>query len=168
MKGRVINRDLLIGLGLLVFVSVGVQGQSISSYRLSNLQWLSGCWESRNDAKQTVLSEQWMKPEGGMMIGMGRTVEDGKAVDWEFMRIEQRGTEVYYLAKPKANNVETPFKLIRSSASEAVFENLQHDFPQRVIYRLAKSGNLDARIEGTASDGKVKGINYPMNRKKCQ
>ena len=103
-----------------------------------------------------------------MMIGMGRTIKGGKAVDWEFMRIEQRGKDLYYLAKPKENAAETPFKLIRSSASEAVFENPEHDFPQRVIYRLAKSGNLEARIEGTASDGKVKGIDFPMDRKKCQ
>jgi len=103
-----------------------------------------------------------------MMIGMGRTIKSGKAVDWEFMRIEERGTDIFYLAKPKENAGETPFKLIRSSAAEAVFENPEHDFPQRVIYRLAKSGNLEARIEGTTSDGKAKGIDFPMDRKKCQ
>ena len=167
MKGKVVVLNVILPLSISLIIAVSVAGQT-TSFHLASLGWLSGCWESRDDAKQLVLSEQWMKPEGGMMIGMGRTVKGGKAVDWEFMRIEQRGKDLYYLAKPKENAAETPFKLIRSSASEAVFENPEHDFPQRVIYRLAKSGNLEARIEGTASDGKVKGIDFPMDRKKCQ
>ena len=167
MTGKGNVRNGLTGLGLLVTIAVSIAGQT-TTYRIASLEWLSGCWESRNDAKQLVLSEQWMKPGGGMMIGMGRTVKSGKVVDWEFMRIEQRGTDVYYLAKPKENAGETPFKLIRSSPSEAVFENLEHDFPQRVIYRLAKSGKLEARIEGTESNGNVKGIDFPMDRQKCQ
>jgi len=167
MRGKVVALKGLAAFGLLVSIAVSVAGQ-ITPNKLASLEWLAGCWESRNDAKQLILSEQWMKSEGGMMIGMGRTVKGGKAVDWEFMRIEQRGNDIYYLAQPKENTGETAFKLIMSSATEAVFENPVHDFPQRVIYRLARSGSLKARIEGTTSDGKAKGIDFPMGRTKCQ
>ena len=47
-----------------------------------------------------------------------------------------------------------------------VFENPQHDFPQRIIYRLEKDGSLLARIEGV-NQGREKGINFPMKRAKC-
>ena len=135
------------------------------SYSLDKLGFMAGCWES-SGSKDRVGSEQWMKPAGGMMMGMGRTVSGGKAVDYEFMRIEQRGEDVFFIAQPKANAAETPFKLIRLDENGAVFENPEHDFPQRVIYRPTKEGNLAARIEGTMQ-GKAKGIDFPMVRKAC-
>jgi Domain of unknown function (DUF6265) len=157
---------LAVAATIIGFVSQLAAGQAAASFRVNDLGWLAGCWESRDDAKQVVISEQWMRPDGGLMIGMGRTVDSKKAVDWELMRIEQRGNEVYFIARPRANREETPFKLIRMSTAEAVFENLEHDFPQRVIYRLSHAGNLAARIEGS-DKGTVKGIDFPMNRKTC-
>lgn len=62
--------------------------------------------------------------------------------------------------------METAFRLIKFSASEVVFENPTHDFPQRIIYRLDKA-NLFARIEGT-NNGKFIGIDFPMTKAKCE
>jgi hypothetical protein len=134
-------------------------------FRLSDMSWLTGCWESRDDKKQRLVTEQWMKPAGGMMLGMGRTVADGRAADFEFLRIEQNGDGLVYIAKPRANKEETRFKMIRSGASEAIFENPEHDFPQRVIYRR-EGAKLSARIEGNRN-GKVTGIDFPMTRVSC-
>src|SRR6187399_276201 len=86
---------------------------------VKNLEWLSGCWESRDTANQVYLSEEWMKQAGGLMLGIGRTVKKGIAVDFEFMRIEQKDENIFFVAQPKENKVETPFKLIRSTANEA-------------------------------------------------
>lgn len=135
--------------------------------KISDLGWLAGCWETRKPDTGFILSEQWMKPEGGMMIGMGRTVNGGRAVDWEFMRIEQRGDGLAFVAKPKANKDETTFSMIRMSESEVVFENPTHDFPQRVSYRLAPADSLVPRIEGTVG-GKLKSIEFPMQRTQCR
>ena len=111
------------------------------------------------------MSEQWMKPAGGLMLGIGRTVKKEKAVDFEFMRIEQKGDDIFFIAKPKDNKDETPFKLIKSSSNEAVFENPDHDFPQCVIYKR-QGKNLTGRIEGN-NNGKFRGIDFPMTRAKC-
>ena len=102
-----------------------------------------------------------------MMLGMGRTVKDKKAVDWEYMRIEQRSNELYFVARPRGNTDETSFKAIRLIDREVVFENPEHDFPQRIIYRLTPSGVLAARIEGV-ENGNAKGIDFPMNRESCR
>lgn len=59
------------------------------------------------------------------------------------------------------------FKLVRNGPREAVFENPEHDFPQRIIYRLESDGALFARIEGVVS-GKEKGRNFPMKRGACE
>ena len=134
--------------------------------KLADLGWLAGCWEASKPDKGFMLSEQWMKPNGGMMVGMGRTIQDGRAADYEFMRIEQTGDSLRFFAKPKANPDETPFDMIRFSESEVAFENPKHDFPQRVIYRRDGT-NLTARIEGT-KDGKTRGIDFPYSRAKCE
>jgi hypothetical protein len=33
--------------------------------------------------------------------------------------------------------------------ANVAFENLQHDFPQRIIYWMEKDGSLRAKVEGT-------------------
>jgi hypothetical protein len=55
---------------------------------------------------------------------------------------------------------------VQCSDSEAVFENPQHDFPRRIVYRLQAAGSLMARIEGT-ENGKDRAVDFPMQRVKC-
>lgn len=147
-------------LTLLIVFSAGAQRKTA---KLADLSWLAGCWESSN--KATTVNEQWMEPDGGVMLGMGRTVKDGRAVDWEFMRIEERGDGLAFIAKPRASPDETAFPMIRLSATEVVFENPAHDFPQRVIYRL-DGEKLSARVEGNMN-GRTRGIDFGYVRVKC-
>ena len=113
-----------------------------------------------------VISEMWMKPKGGAMIGVGRTVRKGALTDFEFLRIEETGNSLSYISKPRSNNKETEFKLIRLAAKEIVFENAAHDFPQRIIYKQSENDKLWARIEGMM-DGKTRGIDFRYTRAKC-
>jgi len=108
-----------------------------------------------------------MKPGGGIMLGMARTVSQGKAAEFEFTQIrEDKDGAIYYVAKP-SGQAETSFKLVKLQNKEAVFENPQHDFPQRIIYRLEAGGSLFARVEATEK-GQTRGIDYPYKRAKCE
>jgi hypothetical protein len=114
-----------------------------------------------------VYEEQWMKPSGGMMLGMSRTVASGKTVEYEFIRLhEEENGDIFYTAHPLGQK-EASFKLVRLENQEAVFENPDHDFPKRIIYRLGDAGLLNARIEGKR-DGKERGVDFPMRRVKCE
>ncbi len=131
---------------------------------VNDLAWLAGCWERGGNGWEGV--EQWMKPAGETMLGMSRTVGNGKLREFEFLQLRTKEDgAIYYVALPSGQK-ETWFKLVKSAEHEAVFENLEHDFPQRIIYRLEKDGSLLARIEGL-SKGKLKGIDFPMKRGKC-
>lgn len=100
------------------------------------------------------------------MFGISRTVADGKTVEFEFMQIrEENGGGIFFIAKP-SGQPETTFKMIKGGAREVIFEDPQHDFPQRVIYRLQDDGSLLGRIEGV-SKGKEKAVDFPMNRVRC-
>lgn len=153
---------VLTSLLLLFVAAASPQG----ARKLDDLKWMVGCWESRDDVKHLFLSEQWMKPAGGMMIGVGRTVKNGKAVGFEFMRIEQQGVDISFISRPKENKDDTIFSLLKWGPDEVIFENPAHDFPQRIIYRR-QGGRLIGRIEGK-ENGKFQGIDFPMIRAKCE
>jgi hypothetical protein len=155
---------LLVGVAFFVLPG-GVLCQTTKS-SLADLGWIGGCWEMSIPERNLQINEQWMKPAGGMMIGAGRTVKAGKTVDHEFLRIVEDVDGIFYVAKPTGNKEETRFKLIRASASEIVFENPTHDFPQRVMYKR-EGDKLNARIEGI-KDGKPRGIDFPYVRVKCE
>jgi hypothetical protein len=133
---------------------------------VDSLTWMTGCWELNVPQRQMTITEHWMKPAGGTLIGMSRTVRGGKTTGFEYIRIVTTEGGIDYVAKPSSNKDETAFRLVKSSASEAVFENLAHDFPQRIIYR-SQPGGLFARIEGT-QNGKLNGMDIPMKRAKCE
>jgi hypothetical protein len=150
---------------LIIFFPTAASSQEAKP-SLSDLNWLAGCWEFTVPEKQLTITEQWMRPAGGMTIGSGRTLKGGKAVAFEFLRLVEEADGIYYVAKPNSNKEETRFKLIKSGQSEVVFENPTHDFPQRIIYR--RSGEkLDARIEG-AANGKTRGLDFPYARVRCE
>ena len=46
------------------------------------------------------------------------------------------------------NRPPTSFRLIEQSATRFVFENPEHDYPQRIIYAQQNDGSLLMRIEG--------------------
>jgi hypothetical protein len=150
----------------LIAFSTGMASGQELLVNISKFGWMSGCWERVDKAKSLLISENWMRPAGTSMLGTGRTVRNDVTVDYEFMRIEIRGMDYYFVAQPKSNEAETAFKLTSSQPNSAVFEDPTHDFPQRISYRLTTPDKLDARIEGTRN-GKVSGMDFPFVRAKC-
>lgn len=135
------------------------------TFTINDLAWMKGCWTSNHNGR--TITEHWLKPAGRTMLGLGRTVAEGKTVEFEFMQIRQEPSgSILFIAKP-SGQAEATFKLIKGSNREVVFENPQHDFPQRVIYRIQGDGSLLGRIEGV-SQGKEKSVDFPMNRASCE
>jgi len=151
----------VMGLALLFFISAGAQEQK---FKLDDFAWLAGCWTSNRAGR--VGEERWTTPKGGMMLGTGQTMKDGKTVEFEFMRIHEEKDGIFFTAKP-SGQPEDSFKLVSFKDGEAVFENPQHNFPQRVIYGRGLDGSLQARIEGEMN-GQKRGIDFPFTRAKCE
>lgn len=136
---------------------------------VASLAWLEGCWGGT--VNQRDFREQWMPLRGGILLGVGSTVFQGKPQSFEYLRIEPRADGVYYVALPSGQK-ETGFKLVAAEndpQGDAVFTftNPENDFPQRIVYRRATEGWLYATI-----DGKLKGedrqVIYPMRRIDCE
>ena len=130
----------------------------------SALGWLAGCWAS--EGGEPGSGEQWMRPAGGSLLGVSRTIKGGKTVAHEFMQIREiTPGRLVFIANP-SGQAQATFPVLRLAAKEVVFENTSHDFPQRVIYRLDETGVLRARIEGLL-DGKPRTEDFPMRRVLC-
>ena len=141
---------------LIVSTSLLMEGPTIS-----DVSWIAGDWQTPSGGRRQI-EEHWTTAAGGSMMGVSRTIAGDKTVEFEYLRIEQRADGVYYVAHPKARCPGTDFKLTRASATEAVFENPQHDFPKRIIYRKTEDG-LTASIDGGEGS---KAMSFPFKRMK--
>jgi len=131
-----------------------------------HLTWLQGCW--RIDAGNRIVEEQWSAPRGGTLLGSSRTVRDGKTIEHEFVIVrETADARLAYEVSPSGRPV-TVFTSISLDDGAVVFENLQHDFPQRVAYQR-KGDELLAWIEGPAKNapGQLRRIEYPYRKVAC-
>jgi len=97
------------------------------------------------------------------MLGMSRTVASGRTVAYEFVLLrEDANGDLVYEAHPSGQEAAT-FQLARWSATELVFENPGHDFPQRIIYTLADKDTLNAAVEGLRN-GQLRRSEFPYRR----
>jgi hypothetical protein len=153
-----------VGLCTLVLsaVSIGVSAAQAPP-GIERVGWLAGCWGRSAGAR--VVEEQWMRPRGGLMLGAGRTVEGDSLIEFEQVRILEREGRLVYAAAPSG---QTPaeFTSIAVTDSSVTFENLAHDFPQRILYRRVGRDSLVARIEGMRG-GKLRGVDFAYGRASC-
>ncbi len=132
--------------------------------KVEDLAWLAGCWASVSGEPGS--GEQWSVPAGGSMVGAGRTIKDSKTVAYEFLVIHETSDGgVVYFASPNGQG-KTAFGLVFLDKRGVVFENPNHDFPQRIIYKLKDDGTLAARIEGKVKD-EEKGVDFAMKKVSC-
>jgi hypothetical protein len=130
----------------------------------ARLAWLAGCWSYVG--AEPGSGETWMPPAGGVLLAVARSVEGGRVVAWELLRIVEEDGSLAYYASPDGAP-QTRFALSSLTANEVVFENPTNEFPRRVIYRLAQSGDISARIEGAAGDP-ARAVDFPMKRTACE
>jgi len=131
---------------------------------IAQLAWLSGCWKAEN--AEPGSGEQWTPPAGGSMIGTSRTIRQGKMIEFEFMQFRTLNDgKLVFIAQP-TGNPPTTFRLKILDKTGVTFENLEHDFPQRVIYSRFENGTISARIEGMVN-GALRTVHYPMVRVDC-
>lgn len=152
------------GVGLLLAIIFGAGAGAAQKSGVDQLDWVSGCWSS-DDGKQQI-EECWMKPAGQSMLGTSRTVAGGKTVFTEHIQIREKDGQLAYIVTIGMGAKPVVFKQVKLTDSEVIFENPEHDFPQRIIYRRESADKLFARIEGKEK-GVDKGMDFRYKRAKC-
>jgi hypothetical protein len=160
MKSRRAWFIMLVAAAALVLGPAAVFGDG----GVDGLRWMSGSWAGDKDGVRS--EEHWSAPAGGLMIGMHRDVKDGRATGFEFFRIQAKDGVLTYLTQP-GGRPAVPFKMKEMGERRIVFENPEHDFPQRIIYWQSGPDELRARIEGTIG-GKPQAEEWVWTRSKLE
>jgi hypothetical protein len=130
--------------------------------RVESLAWLEGSWYGVDEGAGT--EEHWTSPAGGGMVGMHKRLRGETMSGFEFLRIARLDEGgIGYIASPDGA-AATVFRLKELGERRVVFENPEHDFPQRVLYWLEDDGTLHARVEGV-SDGANASIEFAWRKR---
>ena len=156
-------RPILLIVAAIVTSSLSHPAVAQSPSGIDRVAWLQGCWE--RTSSQRIVEEQWMAPRGKTMMGMGRTTQGDRVVEHEFLILREQGDQLAYEAHPSGQPTAV-FVSRTVDESTVVFENPQHDFPQRVGYRRESPDALLAWIEGT-SKGQPRRVEFAYRRAAC-
>lgn len=129
------------------------------------MDWIEGDWENISDS--SGFYESWIKINDSIFRGEAFVIAGGETVFSEKISIERKGNDIFYLANVSDQNDGTtvPFKLVSFSETGLVFENKEHDFPNKITYKKISENSIEAKIEGT-SNGKTRTEYFPFDRKK--
>lgn len=133
--------------------------------KLENMSWLIGNWENKID--EGLLTETWTKENDSTFSGTTYFIINKKdTVHSETILLKQLNNQLIYSPTVKGQNNDEPvdFKLSSESENTFTFENLKHDYPQKIVYKKVNETNLVATISGM-QQGKQSTESYPMKKK---
>ncbi|MGV9008372.1 DUF6265 family protein [Brevundimonas sp.] len=109
-----------------------------------DLGWMAGYWRDCSNGRE--VSETWSDSRAGLVVGSVVTVSASGRPSFEASYIVAGPDGLTYFAQPNGAP-PTPFVLIDSGTTRAVFSNPENDFPHRILYER-EGDTLKARIEG--------------------
>lgn len=152
---------------LTVFSSAQAEDKAIvakaSLDALHQLSGLIGSWKANMGG--SAVYESWQADSSNRFKGMGFSVNGNDTDISEKLIIAATDSGLYYISDVSHNPAPVYFKMTRQDSTTTVWENPNHDFPTRIIYRLPTADSLHARIEGLRK-GKESGIDFIFQRVK--
>ena len=102
---------------------------------LDSFSWLVGSWEMKKKNGTSRL-EMWNKYDQNTLKGDGLKVSGTDTTLLEHIELAFIDNDIWYIPTvPDQNNaMPVKFKLVSQDSPTYIFENPQHDFPQRIVY----------------------------------
>jgi Domain of unknown function (DUF6265) len=120
----------------LALLAVAILTISAPAYAVSDApampDWLVGAWEHEDG--EGWADEYWTPLRGDIMMGSARSGKDEKLTFWEQMRIQKEDDGAVVLWVVSADQKPVRFEATVSAENSIVFENPEHDYPQRIYY----------------------------------
>lgn len=154
------KKNILLSILLVMATLLNVCAQT--SIAKTDLSWIIGSWHI--DAGEVQIYETWQEGQGDSYTCQAYVLKGKDTLVVETIKIENIGGFWVYIAQINAQNPVLFTLTQKSTAKELVFENLEHDNPQRVIYKFVNDGELYARTESVVK-GKEIIDEYPYTRR---
>jgi hypothetical protein len=125
------------------------QKTSISA-EFRKMAWLEGIWSNPDDSIR--LFTQWQKENDSLLSCKSWRFIGKDSVPTDIQEISKSNDEILLTVKIIEKNESNPdnYKLVTNKNGEHVFENMEKEFPQRIIYILKPDGSLYFRKEGNS------------------
>lgn len=128
---------------------------------IDSLKFMQGAWEAERGSG--VSQETWMPPSGKSMLGVSRTLREGRTTFTEFLMIEEKEGKVTMTICQKLGGPAITLVAGKVSDTEVVFEPVNDPNKATVTYRLVDK-ELHATVAGS-NDGKPYTIEFKFKRK---
>ncbi|MDX2045181.1 MAG: DUF6265 family protein [Chitinophagaceae bacterium] len=128
------------------------------------LNSLQGLWQMTTS--RGVLHEEWKTSGNDIMKSQSYRVNNNDTVMMETAELLKKGKDIFYIPTVPNQNQGKPveFKLTSAQNNEYIFENPEHDFPQRIIYNLKSATETEATIDGSIN-GQYRKMVYRFSKK---
>jgi hypothetical protein len=144
-------------------IAMGARAELSVPANIHDAGWIAGVWSSESPAETGGAStsvEVWSPPAAGAMLGHGGVLgPDGNLVFWEGLNIYESDGTLVYVPFPGGKPATVVFPLVQHSADRLEFRNLEHDFPQRIIY-----SRLDSERMLIEAHGSGRSLRWTMQR----
>lgn len=141
--------------------SINAQAQKDPS---KTFAFVLGSWEMKT-AKGKIV-EQWVQNSNQLLSGKSYSVNnEGDSVLTETLQIRKIGKELFYCSTVANQNEgkKVCFKLVSTKDKIYIFENKEHDFPQKIVYHNQGNKEMLAWIEGELN-GKIRKSEFRYKR----
>ena len=132
--------------------------------KIKAADWLIGNWE--NSSSEGVLNENWEKVNDSTFSGTSYFIKGKDTLHFESIKLSQNGEKLIYIATVKGQNNDKPVSFPSTSETEnkLIFENPQHDYPQKITYTKGANNTFTAEISGKLQ-GKLTTERFVMSKK---
>ncbi|WP_316843337.1 DUF6265 family protein [Pedobacter psychrodurus] len=116
---------------------------------LKTFAFVLGNWEMQTSKGKIV--EQWVQSSDQLLSGKSYRINaKGDSLLSETLQVRKIGKEIFYCSTVVNQNEgkEVCFKLVSTKDKIYIFENKEHDFPQKIVYQNQGKKEMLAWIEG--------------------
>jgi hypothetical protein len=151
-------------LALLLAVVSCQKKETAEKDKIKIADWLIGNWENKNP--DGVLTENWQKVNDSTFSATSYFIKGKDTLHFEKIVLSQKGEKLTYSATVNGqnDNKAIDFPSTSETANKLVFENPQHDYPQKITYTKGPNNSLTAEISGKLN-GKMTTEKFIMTKK---
>lgn len=115
---------------------------------------LEGTWKMIT--KRGAICEEWKKVDEHYLQNRGYMVKGDDTIISERVALTNTKEGIFYTSTVEDQNNKQliAFKMTKGEGNIFVFENPEHDFPKRIVYRFVASDSLHAFIDDGTEAGK--------------
>ena len=145
-------KKLLFSVAVILSLSAFVDTDNKNIFK--KLYALEGVWKMTT--KRGVIYEEWKKVDKNYLQNKGYIIKGTDTIINERVALTKTAKGIFYTSTVEDQNNKQPivFKMTKEKNNHFVFENTNHDFPKRIVYKLITADSLHAFVDDGNDESK--------------